>query len=266
MNQKILAAVIVLAAAGFVVIGGGWKHDGGAVPGVSRTDGGAVLATPAAMPAIQTAAAPMEMAAPLEVGPVGDPVAPNYMSDRLRLFEAHWQGMDGRLMTRELARKLGYPLDSTGVLLGEVTLQAARSGLRGGDIVVKVADIPVRNIEEFQAVTKDLMNRTEAKITVLRKDAKSAQALRALSIVLRGDGILGFAQVEGAPQILAGDPRPHSARGPCTTCHPIGKGFELTPDPDLISLPPPVIAREVATREVPPHENSGPCEACHVVR
>ena len=267
MNHKTLSAVIVLGILGLVLANGGWKgggaSDGATVAPVAAPAPAPVPVFPQANPAMLPAAAIVDTtAAPADAGPVAE----NYMATRLRLFEAHWQGMDGRLMTRELARKLGYPLDLAGVMLGEVTLSAARSGLRGGDIIVKVNDVAVTNIEEFQAVTKEVMNRTEAKVTVLRKDPNAAGTLRTLSLVLRGDGILGFAQVEGAPQILPGDPRPHSARGVCTECHPIGKGFELTPDPDLISLPPPVLARDVAARGVPAHENSGPCEACHVIR
>ena len=213
---------------------------------------------------------PIVVAAPADqianVGVKPDPVAPNYMGRHMALFEAHWQGMDGRLMTQELAKKLGWPLGSSGLLLGEVTLNAASAGFKAGDIVVRVAETPIQNVADFQAATKMVMNRGEVGVTVLRKAANAPGVYRTMTMVLRADDMLGFAQVEGAPQILAGDPRPHAYRGPCTECHAIGEGMELTPDPDLITLPTPVIARDVAARGAAPHENRGVCEACHVIQ
>lgn len=192
---------------------------------------------------------------------------PNFVPRKLKVFEGHWQGMDGRLMTEELARKLNYPRGVQGVLLGEVTLNAAFSGLLGGDVVVRIDDTPVTNMEDFQAATRNVANRSEARISVIRKDNRpGAPVLRKLTVVLReAEGGLGFAQLEGAPMILPGDPRPHGYRGACTDCHPVGQGFELAPDPDLISLPPPAITRDAVTRGVSPHEIRGPCEACHVI-
>jgi membrane-associated protease RseP (regulator of RpoE activity) len=192
---------------------------------------------------------------------------PNFVPRKLKVFEGHWQGMDGRLMTEELARKLNYPRGVQGVLLGEVTLNAAFSGLLGGDVIVRIDDTPVSNMEDFQAATRNVANRSEARISVIRKDNRpGAPVLRKLTIVLRAaEGGLGFAQLEGAPMILPGDPRPHGYRGACTDCHPVGQGFELAPDPDLISLPPPAITRNAVTRGVSPHEVRGPCEACHVI-
>nr|CAX84220.1 Magnetosome protein MamP [uncultured bacterium] len=242
-----------------------------------------------------SAAAPGELAqmgAPsVEPMPL-EPTVPNYIPRNLRLFEGHWQGMDGRLLTDELSQKLRFPKGLQGILLGEVTLNAARSGLLGGDVIIKVEGIPVPTIEEWQRVSRDLANRSEVLLTVLRKEGgvslditrakRSTQrmglpydgagaggngvVMRTLNLVLRADNTVGFVQVEAAPMILAGDPRPHPDRGPCTSCHPIGKGLELTPDPDLISLPPPVISQRQVARTGAPHENRGPCEACHVIQ
>lgn len=219
-----------------------------------------------------------------------DPLPPNYIPRNLRLFEGHWQGMDGRLMTEELARKLRYPRGLQGILLGEVTLNAAYSGFLGGDVIVKVEGAPVPTIEAWQRVSRELANRTEARVTILRREGGIGAAgetiratkatrnariqfeggastvMRTMTLVLRAQDTLGFVQVESAPMILPGDPRPHSDRGPCTECHPIGKGLELAPDPDLISLPPPVISQRQAAKANPPHENRGPCEACHVIQ
>ncbi len=263
MNSKValLAAGVVIA----VVLVAGQQRGGPAQPA-------APVQSPVAVPAIVGPAA-VPVAAPVQPDPAtptvaaGESVVPNYVPRRLKVFEGHWQGMDGRLMTEELARKLNYPRGIQGVLLGEVTLNAAFSGLLGGDIVVKVDEFPVATMEDFQAATREIMNRTEARIGVLRKDSRpGAPVLRKLTVVLRSESSLGFAQLEGAPMILAGDPRPHGYRGACTECHPIGQGFELTPDPDLISLPPPPITRDIAAKGTSSHEVRGPCEACHVIR
>ncbi|MCF8506948.1 MAG: PDZ domain-containing protein [Caulobacter sp.] len=255
MNAKgpIIAAVVIAAAALIV------SNQRAAPPPASpATMAPAQMAQPAA-PVVMPAAA----VAPIAPMAGGDPVAPNYMARTLKVFEGHWQGMDGRLMTTELARKLNYPQGTIGVLLGEVTLNAARSGLLAGDVVVKVDDMAVASVEDFQIATRLVMNRSTARVTVIRKQGGT---LRTLSLTLATEGPLGFAQVEGAPMIQAGDPRPHGYRGACTECHPIGEGFELTPDPDLINLPPPVITRDIAEGGGNPHENRGACEACHVIR
>ena len=219
---------------------------------------------PVAMPVLAAATAADTGAQPL----AAEPEAPNFIPRKLQVFEGHWQGMDGRLMTGELARKLNYPAGLQGVLLGEVTLNAATSGLLGGDIIVRIEDIPVTDMENFQAATREIANRAEARISVLRKESRPGMpaVLRKLTVVLRDQGGLGFAQLEGAPMILAGDPRPHGYRGACTDCHPIGQGFELAPDPDLISLPPPPLGRDIVARGTSPHEIRGPCEACHVIK
>jgi hypothetical protein len=265
-----------------------------AVVFLTRKDGESVSTASMAPPvqvvqvAQPSSLAPESTALAVEPMPFS-PIAPNYIPKNLQLFEGHWQGMDGRLLTDELSQKLRFPRGLKGVLLGEVTLNAARSGLLGGDIVIKVEGLPVPTIEEWQRVSRGLANRTEALLTILRKDGGAGPdfsrarrskkhmtppydgmgggvVMRTLNVILRADDTLGFVQVESAPMILAGDPRPHSERGPCTNCHPIGKGLELAPDPDLISLPPPVISQRQVAKSSPPHENRGPCEACHVIQ
>ncbi|MFN3076723.1 MAG: magnetosome magnetite formation protein MamP [Alphaproteobacteria bacterium] len=193
---------------------------------------------------------------------------PNYVPRTVQVFEAHWQGLDGRLLTGEIRRKLRFPDTLRGVLVGEVTLNAAASGVLAGDVIVMVENQPVATVEEFQRATRLVKDRREARLTVMRKraaDAAGGIALSQMTLVLRGEPDLGFAQVEGAPMILPGAERPHSYRGACTNCHAVGRGFELTPDPDLITLPPAPITADVATRGMRPHEDRGPCEACHVI-
>ncbi len=198
------------------------------------------------------------------------PKAANFIPASVQLYEAHWQGMDTRLLTAELRRKLRFPVGLEGVLVGEVSLAAGRSGLLGGDVIVAVEGQPVSSLESFQEATRMVADRTQATIAVLRKVgpkdlAGNRAAMVRMTVALAAERPLGFAQAEGAPMIKAGDPRPHPDRGPCTQCHSIGSGFELAPDPDLITLPPPVLPRDVASRGARPHEDRGPCQACHVI-
>ena len=198
------------------------------------------------------------------------PKAANFVPASVQLYEAHWQGMDTRLLTAELRRKLRLPEGLEGILVGEVSLAAGRSGLLGGDVIVAVEGQPVSTLEAFQEASRLVADRIQATISALRKAGpKDPGGTRAtmlrLTVTLAAERPLGFAQVEGAPMIKAGDPRPHPDRGPCTQCHSIGSGFELAPDPDLITLPPPVLTREAAARGARPHEDRGPCVACHVV-
>ena len=198
------------------------------------------------------------------------PKAPNFIPATVDLYEAHWQGMDTRLLTAELRRKLRFPQGLQGILVGEVSLAAGRSGLLGGDVIIAVENQPVGTLEGFQEATRAVADRTQATLTVLRKSGpKDSNGVRTamvqMTLVIAADRPLGFAQVEGAPMIKAGDPRPHPDRGPCTRCHSIGRGFELAPDPDLITLPPPALTRDTAAKGARPHEDRGPCQACHVI-
>ncbi|MBF0323441.1 MAG: PDZ domain-containing protein [Alphaproteobacteria bacterium] len=269
MNSKLVLLAVGVVAALVLVIG----RQGGVVAPQSTSvspqmSAAAPVAAPIAFPQATNVAMAVEpmAAAGGAVAAMESPL-PNFVPRNLKVFEGHWQGMDGRLMTEELARKLNYPRGVQGVLLGEVTLNAAFSGLLGGDVVVRIDDTPVTNMEDFQAASRNVANRSEARISVIRKDNRpGAPVLRKLTVVLRAaEGGLGFAQLEGAPMILPGDPRPHGYRGACTDCHPVGQGFELSPDPDLISLPPPAITRDAVTRGISSHEVRGPCEACHVI-
>jgi hypothetical protein len=222
----------------------------------------AIVATPAPQAGAMLPAA----ASPAQNTGAGLP--PNYIGRDLELFEAHWQGMDARLLDQELRRKLKYPRGLRGILIDEVTLNAADAGFLAGDVIVDVERTRVTTLEEFQRQTRALRNRRQAAVSVLRKGERKADgrfAMVRITLVLRADPDLGYAQVEGAPMILPGDGRPHPYRGACTRCHAVGVGFELTPDPDLITLPPPPILRGTATQELSPHRDRGPCVACHVI-
>ncbi|GAB6051955.1 hypothetical protein JCM17960_07750 [Magnetospira thiophila] len=206
---------------------------------------------------------------PTQMVDAGQPTVPNYLPQNVLPYEVHWQGLDARQFTTELARKLQFPMWMEGLLVGEVTMNAAASGMLGGDVIVQLEDTPITNLVELHDQSRILEKKKSVKISVFRKRKKmvgNEYAMRRLTFVMHGNPTVGLAQLEGAPMIMPGDPRPHSYRGPCTDCHNIGSGFELTPDPDLITLPPPPILQDVALRKAQPHEDRGPCEACHVIQ
>ncbi|OEJ67300.1 magnetosome magnetite formation protein MamP [Magnetovibrio blakemorei] len=216
---------------------------------------------------VNVAAPPRSGASDPTLNETGQDV-PNFLPQNIQISEAHWQGMDVTILTAELRQKLRYPRGLLGLLVDEVTLNAARSGLMAGDIIVNVGNVPVTTLEEFQQATRMVRNMEKVELTSLRKGEMGdgqRYTMRRVSVALIGDPDVGFAQLESAPMIVAGDGRPHPYRGACTNCHAIGVGFELTPDPDLITLPPPQITLAIAEKGVSPHRDRGPCEACHQI-
>ncbi len=193
---------------------------------------------------------------------------PNFLPRDIQLSEAHWQGMDVAKLTPELRQKLRYPKGLLGIIIDEVTLNSAGAGFLAGDIITHVAGIRVTTLEEYQQASRSVRSQRKATLTVLRKGDPSPDgrfAMKRVMLVLPGDPDLGFAQVEAAPMIVPGDGRPHPYRGPCTNCHTVGVGFELTPDPDMITLPPPALSHATVVKGISPHRDRGPCEACHLI-
>ena len=92
---------------------------------------------PGADPAPMGTAETMMNAGPKWVDPETGGV-PNYIGP-VRIFEAHWQGMDARELDAELKQKMMYPTWLRGVILGEVTLNAAYAGLLGGDCIAPIS-------------------------------------------------------------------------------------------------------------------------------
>lgn len=177
-----------------------------------------------------------------------------YTAPDIKLSEAHWQGMEVMSLSAEFKRKLQFPPGLKGLLVDEVTLFAASSGLMGGDILTQINGRNVHTLKEVVMESKRVKNRRSVPLTVVRKG-------REVKLTLRGKGALGFAQVETAPMILAGALSPHPYRGACTTCHPIGKTGHVRPDPDAITLPPLPIMAGIKSL----HQERGPCGVCHVV-
>ena len=262
ISEGILVAIALAAGYAFLGEGFGLGESPHVIPAVipaqtSLFDGAALPQRPVLQPAAMT-----QIPDPVPAAP------PNYVGRDIQLFEAHWQGMDVRLLDLELVRKLNYPRGLKGLLIGEVTLGSADQGFLAGDVIVAVAQTPVMTVAEFQRQSRLFRNKREVPIAVLRKGQLGGDGrytMRGLTLVLKGDPDLGFAQVEAAPMILPGDGPPHPYRGACTDCHAIGTGFELTPDPDLITLPPSPISLAIATEGLSPHRDRGPCLACHVV-
>ncbi|MBF0281867.1 MAG: PDZ domain-containing protein [Zetaproteobacteria bacterium] len=195
---------------------------------------------------------------------------PNFLPAKLQLFEAHWQGMDTRRLDAELRQKLKYPKGLKGVMIEEVTLVAAASGLLAADIIVRIMDQRVETLEDFQLATRQFQNETAVNVGVLRPTKElnddGRYKVQSLSITMQDELPLGFAQVEAAPMILPGSQRPHPHRGACTNCHNIGTGFELATPPDMITLPPPAITMNDVRKGIMPHRDRGECMACHVIK
>ncbi len=193
----------------------------------------------------------------------------NFIPSNIQLSEAHWQGMDVTKLTAELRQKMRYPSGLLGIMIDEVTLNAAGSGFLAGDIITHVAGMRVTTLEEFQQSSRSVRDQSKATLVVLRKGPALSEggryAMNRISLALPGDPDLGFAQVEAAPMIVPGDGRPHPYRGACTLCHTIGVGFELTPDPDLITLQPPALSHATVVKGISPHRDRGACEACHII-
>jgi len=274
--QNIAGILLLIAAAGAVLYGLYIRTpeqilETVAMPSSGR---GQLPQTPTRMSvttpvAVNVAMAPQRgVDLPVQPDPPATDVAPNFISPRTKIYEAHWQGMDTMEFTDEVRKKLKYSKGFNGILVGEVTMNAARSGLLGGDVVTAVQGVPINSLAEFQRQTKVLRNQRKATITAMRKGKRMKNGryvMKRRSFTLQADDFLGFAQVEAAPMIVAGDPPPHPYRGPCTDCHAIGEGWELAPDPDLINLPPPIISQATVAQGVYPHRDFGPCQACHVI-
>ncbi|MBF0453954.1 MAG: PDZ domain-containing protein [Magnetococcales bacterium] len=174
----------------------------------------------------------------------------------IQLSEGHWQGLEALPLSSELKKKLKLPRSLQGLLIDEVSLQAAQSGLMAGDVLVAVNSRPVLSIEDLVRESKRIQLRESATLTAYRRESWKTFTLR----VPKGDN-LGFAQVETAPMILPGDMRPHPYRGPCVQCHSIGSTGHITPAPDAIILPPPPIRANARM----PHQDRGPCQVCHKI-
>ena len=151
------------------------------------------------------------VAMPWAAGPEAAPPWPAV----LPAHAGHWQGMSVMAVPGGLTAAQGVAGSGSGVLVEEATLVAARTGLRAGDVLVAIDEMPVRDLSEFLAATRRVASRTRAGLRVLRRG-------RPVELSVTAPLGLGVAQLEGAPAIRAGLlSAPHGDRGECWKCHAI---------------------------------------------
>ncbi len=174
-------------------------------------------------------------------------------------IEGHWLGLEVITLAPELAREYGVPRGETGVLVDEITLEAAESGILAGDMVQSIGEHPTPDLKAFFLATQRMREQGQAQVGISRRGRKMAFVIEA-----RNTKQLGFAQMEAAQPIMPGSISPHRSRGrPCTDCHIIMRtGGQLPTDAGDILPNPPPIARDAKA----PHGNRGRCSTCHVVR
>ncbi|MBF0477891.1 MAG: magnetochrome domain-containing protein [Candidatus Omnitrophica bacterium] len=172
------------------------------------------------------------------------------------LVEGHWLGLELIPLTVELATEYRVPPDIKGVLVDEICLEAAESGILAGDMVVAIEDESTPDLTAFSEATRNVKNRSKAKVLVSRRG-------KLMTFIITSDRTLGFSQNEAAQPITPGALSPHRSRNkPCTTCHIIMlTGGQLPTDAgDILPNPPPIAKGAVA-----PHEYRGKCKTCHII-
>jgi len=172
------------------------------------------------------------------------------------LVEGHWLGMEVIPLVPELAMEFNIAPDTKGILVDEISLESAESGVLAGDMVVAVDGFATPDLYAFTEATRRVRNRTSAKILVNRRG-------ELLEYTISSTRPMGFSQNESAQPIRPGAISPHRSRGrACTECHIIMEtGGQLPIDAgDISPSPPPIIRGAVA-----PHEDRGQCNTCHVI-
>lgn len=212
-------------------------------------------AAQAAFNARQTVGNPMAVAAN---GGLLTPAQQN-AADKL-LVEGHWGGMELMDLTPAFKRYYRIPAEVNGVIVDEITLESAESGILAGDVVVGIEGRPTRNLKEFLRATEAVGAQQKAEVVVNRLGQEKRYTL-----VAKNTATLGTAQVEGAQPIRPGALAPHAPRGrACTDCHVMmASGGQLPVDPgdNLRPLPPPISPGAQA-----PHGYRGVCNSCHVMK
>lgn len=190
-----------------------------------------------------------------EATPAQAPTAANVTEKILQ--EGHWIGLEVGPLTPALATANGIPANIKGVLVDEVTLLSAGSGLLAGDVITAINNIGTFDLYAFKAATRPVAMSKHAIVTVYRAGAYK-------KIAVNGVEELGLAQMEAAPMINATDPSPHAYYGPCDKCHAISKTVkntgQLAKDGGdiLITQAPAIKWGAKAT-----HRDRGKCTNCH---
>jgi ferredoxin len=217
---------------------------------------GVATAPAAAVPAATAPAA----TAPAATAPAATVLSPREQNAAGKEFiEGHWRGLEVIGLIPELATTYQIPHGETGVLVDEITLEAAESGLLAGDLVQSIEGSPTSDLQAFLRATLHVQEQKQARVGINRRGSKMIVVIEA-----RNTKELGFAQMEAAQPIRPGAISPHRSRGKaCTVCHIIMQtGGQLPTDAgDIRPMPPPITQNAKA-----PHGDRGPCTICHVVR
>jgi hypothetical protein len=172
------------------------------------------------------------------------------------LIEGHWLGVELIPLTPELAKEYNVPPDTKGLLVDEISLESAESGVLAGDLVVAVEGVATPDLIAFTEATKRVKDRRKARILVSRRG-------QLLEFTFSSESMLGFSQNEAAQPITPGSLSPHRNRSkPCTACHIIMvTGGQLPTDAGDILPNPPAITKGA----ISPHEYRGKCKTCHII-
>jgi serine protease Do len=172
-------------------------------------------------------------------------------------IEGHWLGLEVIPLTPELATEYQIPKGQTGVLVDEVTLESAESGILAGDMVQSIGRFPTPDLKAFFRATQRVQEKGRAQVGISRRGSKMTYVLTA-----RNTAELGFAQMEAAQPIQPGALRPHRYMGTCTNCHVfMQSGGQLPTDAgDILPNPPPITENAKAR-----HRYRGPCATCHTI-
>ena len=210
---------------------------------------------PQGTPALQTVA--LATAAP--TGTLPSPREQNAAGKNF--IEGHWLGLEVIPLTAELATEYQIPKGETGVLVDEITLEAAESGILAGDMVQSISGSPTPDLKAFFEATQRerVQEEKQAQVQVSRRGSRMTFIMTA-----RNANMLGFAQMEAAQPIQPGALRPHRYRGrACTNCHIFMQtGGQLPTDAGDILPTPPVITKNAKA----PHRYRGRCVTCHTIR
>ena len=175
-----------------------------------------------------------------------------------KFIEGHWLGLEVIPLTAELATEYQIPKGQSGVLVDEITLESAESGILAGDMVQSISGFPTPDLKAFFLVTQRVQKQGRAQVGISRRGSKMTFVMTA-----RNTNILGFAQMEAAQPIQPSALRPHRYMGKCTGCHIfMQSGGQLPTDAgDILPSPPPITTNATA-----PHRYRGRCATCHITR
>ena len=206
-----------------------------------------------------TGAARPRPSGPQRVGGTGLRTPLEQQAASKMMVEGHWLGMEVMDLTPALRRIYRVPADVAGVIVDEITLESAESGILAGDVITGIQGRRTRDLAEFAWATQAVGERERAEVAVYRLGAE-----RRFVLAAKNAPTLGFAQMEGAQPIRPGALSPHRAhRRACTDCHVImTTGGQLPVDAGDVVPTPPAIAANAAA----PHAYRGECGNCHVIR